>query len=519
MSARREESTRARIIDAANVLFASAVPNFSTSTSYFDIVATTDHHGIRARLLQWHRVGDTSLRCLLALVGPAKPSYREATPSSPTPRASSAKITAARSQSSRATSNSSTSTARPSTAPPGPGLTQAELLSPPPPMPDIPAHLDSPTPKRSLTTRLTPFLRRQREPAQQEQEPEAPKTQQQEQTQVTMDRTPSGQQNQQERKPSALHKLGSMMTHHRHHAKEPKTPPVYTLDPDQGPSPSPSPSPPKGRTTAEDEANENESMIMGSVGLRMNPLSPTPPSLSTMMAATTLSAADRPRGPRQLPPHFGERMTSNSSGGPHLRATTNTTATRNPARTINTALAPAALRVSGLNISKANSSNYGVTRLQRKPVAAATALQPSQSGNSNVTAGSSVAAAAPSSSNIWDDVDDFLEELIAAQEADRIRLQRQEQERQLEEQQRQAQLRQELDQQRVTWQQQSSSRMRDGGENNGDNNGDGATLQQHSRSAARRHHLWPKRSFGSRSEQLRSNAGGDAVHKANPHRA
>lgn len=78
MSARRDESTRARIIDAANVLFASAVPNFATSTSYFDIVATTDHHGIRARLLQWHRVGDTSLRCLLALVGPAKPSYREA---------------------------------------------------------------------------------------------------------------------------------------------------------------------------------------------------------------------------------------------------------------------------------------------------------------------------------------------------------------------------------------------------------------------------------------------------------
>lgn len=78
MSARRDESTRARIIDAANVLFASAVPNFATSTSYFDIVAATDHQGIRARLLQWHRVGDTSLRCLLALVGPAKPSYREA---------------------------------------------------------------------------------------------------------------------------------------------------------------------------------------------------------------------------------------------------------------------------------------------------------------------------------------------------------------------------------------------------------------------------------------------------------
>ncbi|KKY23769.1 hypothetical protein UCDDS831_g02800 [Diplodia seriata] len=80
MSTARDPSTRERIINAANLLFASGVPVFASSTSRFDLVASTtpDGSGIHVKLQQWHRVGDSSLRCVVAIVGPTKNSYRDA---------------------------------------------------------------------------------------------------------------------------------------------------------------------------------------------------------------------------------------------------------------------------------------------------------------------------------------------------------------------------------------------------------------------------------------------------------
>lgn len=78
MSAQGQQSSRERIQNAANTLFAHITPNFASSSSRFDITSTVALGGIQARLIQWHRVGQVSLRCVIVFHGPAKPSYREA---------------------------------------------------------------------------------------------------------------------------------------------------------------------------------------------------------------------------------------------------------------------------------------------------------------------------------------------------------------------------------------------------------------------------------------------------------
>ncbi|OJD36470.1 uncharacterized protein BKCO1_1100098 [Diplodia corticola] len=511
----RVPSTRERIIIAANLLFAPGAPTFATSSSRFDIVACTarDRRGIQIKLQQWHRVGNTSLRCVVALHGPVRNSYWDAlnalaeeldrmvaesaahhqqtftpvrdetprpvritrmtgtnknssrsssprtptrtrrpesqtsstraAPSNLTPRATSAS-TATHSPRSRSSSTSSTSTIRPSTAPPGPIHPHSELETlsrmPTALLPPIPTSL---TPKRSLTTRLTPFLRRQRDSRQQQQQPQMQNAQEQHHHQLH----PAMEQ-QQHRKPSTLHRLGSLIKpsnkEHQQSSETPSTPPCYTLAPDQGPSPSPSPSPPKYRLRVGEGGEQLTTMMTG-----MGVSSPAPPQLPT---------TGRPRGPRELPQlSTGDRRTSQQrqlerlfldrQGGPAMRLVQEESSewrrapslsstlpwrdnsrrgqqqqrqaavvrpwtgmaprdaevgtAKNPARTTNTTTAESAL----------SNGNNNTIRLQRKPVAA---------GNSGVFAPAS-SPPKETTSTVWDEITQLEEQLKMDQQQDLLR--------------------------------------------------------------------------------------------------
>lgn len=130
------------------------------------------------------------------------------TPYSLTPRANSANIANPTIRGS-ASSTSSNSTIRPSTAPPGPTDLPTEHEA----LPSIPKADPDLTPKRSLTSRLTPLIHRQREMAQSQ-------------------KTPTKS----EKRTSSLQRWSSRISR----SKEQKTSmPRYTLDPNQEPSPSP----------------------------------------------------------------------------------------------------------------------------------------------------------------------------------------------------------------------------------------------------------------------------------------
>ncbi|KAL0262686.1 hypothetical protein SLS55_001656 [Diplodia seriata] len=213
------------------------------------------------------------------------------------------------------------------------------------------------TPKRSLTTKLKPFLRRQqqRDSQQQQQQLQTPRAQHQPQPKPAMEqqqqnptnnnhRTPSRQLPQQQpqpqqqppRKPSTLHKLGSLMApHHKDRSSkvEPTTTattpsaPRYMLAPDQGPSPE-QPSPPvplrshRRRARYEDGYEEVRTTTMGGLGLTTPTKSPLrrqqpqqqPKQQTTMMMMTMGGGGggDRPKGPRGLPQ--GPTTTFSGSG-------------------------------------------------------------------------------------------------------------------------------------------------------------------------------------------------------------
>ncbi|EKG21058.1 hypothetical protein MPH_01602 [Macrophomina phaseolina MS6] len=287
MSAQSGPDTHQRTQGAAQVLFSSTVPSFASSSSRFDITSHVTPGGIQAQLLQWHRVGEGSLRCVVAFRGTARPNYRDAVdtmadeldrlvadrgqqhgkppslrrqcnvdnfirlvlanvPAShsvcPAPLTTSPHIPAEDLTPRAKTINTMSFDLRPRTSSTSSGSTIRPFTDPPEKytaLPPIPAADPDLTPKRSLASRLNQFKFRQQD----------------------VQKTPTGP----EKRLSSLQRLSSVQ---KKKTEQLITPHRCTLDPDQGPSPSPKGN--EGRYT-----------------------------LSSVLLLPNI-ALDRPKGPREL---------------------------------------------------------------------------------------------------------------------------------------------------------------------------------------------------------------------------